>query len=91
MYCLAFQTDLRQYHATAKVGVVYYTSLKTHEPSPNDFHSWFLNLFRVLLGFQTYRVGTVAAIEKTVLNNGILSEDRDALKLLWVGDLYEVD
>ena len=88
---MALQTVLRQYHATAKVGVVYYTSLKTHEPSPNDFQSWFLNLFRVLLRFQTYRVGTVAAIGKTVLNIGILSEDKDALKLLWVDGLYEVD
>ena len=40
MYYMPDQVVVRQYHATAKLRVVYEASSKTHGTSLSDFYSW---------------------------------------------------
>lgn len=80
------QAVVRQDHATRKIRVVYAVSQKIYGPLLFLIagESRILELFRILLRFQIYRLGIVADIVKVHLNISVVSEDRDVLSLLWV-------
>lgn len=91
MHYMQHQAVVRQDHATTKVYVVYAVSQKIHGPLLNNClipgESRILELFRILLRFQIYRLGIVADIMKAHLNISVVSEDRDVLSLLWVDNI----
>ena len=93
VHYLPHQAVVREEALTTKLRVVFDASSKSSQnfPSLNDC----LNvgpaltpkIFEILLRFRVQRVAVVADIEKAFLSIGIVPNDRDFLRFLWIDDL----
>ena len=82
---------IRTDKSTTKLRIVYDASAKSDGVALNDCvytgPPLAENIFDVLLRFRVYQVALTGDVEKAFLMVGMIEEDRDVLRFLWVDDI----
>lgn len=86
---------MREDKCTTKLRVVYDASSSVGGKSLNEclelLPSKFTDLFSVIVRFRCHQITLIADIEKAYLSIGVREEDRNAMRLLWVDDPFDID
>lgn len=92
VHYLPHHAVIRQQKATTKLRVVYDASARSRGPLLNDClcsgPSLTQNIVDIMLRFRAHMVALTGDIEKAFLMIHVAESHRDALRLLWVDDIY---
>ena len=96
VHYMPYHGVIRQESQTTKLRIVYNGSARAYgnEPSVNDClqtgPNYIPKLVDILVRFRWHKIALTADIEKAFLMIGIVEDDRDFLRFLWVKDPFKV-